>query len=107
MSDLPDPAGESDAVLAFIRERQVAVLSDAITSLEASSLEDLPRVVHAIHGALGSYQLHEAHELIANLAAVLARPDTSPEAARAAQSDTVAALRALQTSTLSGSETPA
>jgi HPt (histidine-containing phosphotransfer) domain-containing protein len=107
MSESPDPAEESDAVLAFIRERQASVLSDAITSLEASSVDDLPRVVHAIHGALGSYQLQDAHEQIASLAAFLAQPDTSPDAARAAQSSTVAALRAQQASTMSGSEAPA
>ena len=107
MSDSPDPAEESDAVLAFIHERQAAVLDDAIASLEASSLDDLPRVVHSIHGALGSYQLHDAHEQIASLAALLGRPDTSPDAARSAQSDTVAALRALQSSAMSGSEATA
>ena len=87
MSDSPDPAGESDAVLAFIRERQAAVLDDAIASLEASSVDDLPRVVHAIHGTLGSYQLHDAHELIAGLAALLAGPTRHPRP-RAARSRT-------------------
>jgi HPt (histidine-containing phosphotransfer) domain-containing protein len=94
MTETPDVETESDAVLAFIRANQVSVLSDSIDSLEASSLEDLPRTVHAIHGSLGSYQLHSAHEHIAALATLLADPTTSPEAARTAQLRTVAALRA-------------
>jgi phage I-like protein len=94
MTERPDVEVESDAVMAFIRANQASVLSDSIDSLEASSLEDLPRTVHAIHGSLGSYQLHSEHELIAALATLLAAPTTSPDAARTAQFETVAALRA-------------
>lgn len=93
MTDTPDVAAESDAVMAFIRENQGSVLRESITSLESSSLEDLPRTVHMIHGSLGSYQLHAAHEHIAALATLLADPATTPEAAHAAQLATVAALR--------------
>ena len=80
--------------MAFIREHQASVLMESIASLEASSLDDLPRTVHAIHGSLGSYQLQSAHEHIAALAQLLADPSTSPESAEAARRETVAALRA-------------
>jgi HPt (histidine-containing phosphotransfer) domain-containing protein len=107
MTESPDIAGESDAVMAFIRENQVSVLRQSIVSLEGSSLEDLPRTVHAIHGSLGSYQLHSAHEHIAALASVLADPTTSPAAATAARSQTVAALRAELPAPPTSSEHPA
>ena len=94
MTETPSLSVESDAVMAFIRENQASVLADSIASLEASSLEDLPRTVHAIHGSLGSYQLQSAHEHIAALAQLLADPATSPEAAEVARRETVAALRA-------------
>ena len=93
MTETPDLAAESDAVMAFIRENQASVLRESIVSLEASSLEDLPRTVHTIHGSLGSYQLYSAHEHIAALAKGLADPATTPEAARIARLDTVSALR--------------
>jgi hypothetical protein len=80
--------------MAFIRENQAPVLIDSIASLEASSLEDLPRTVHTIHGSLGSYQLHAADEHIAALATLLADSSTTPEAAEVARLETVAALRA-------------
>jgi HPt (histidine-containing phosphotransfer) domain-containing protein len=91
--------------MAFIRENQASVLQESIASLEASSLEDLPRTVHTIRGSLGSYQLHSAHEHIAALATVLAEPDTSPEAAAVAQSETVEALRVELTAVQARSET--
>lgn len=93
--------------MAFIRENQAPVLEDSITSLEASSLEDLPRTVHAIHGSLGSYQLHAAHEHIAALAALLKDPGTSHEAADAARRQTVEALRVELTELRARSETTA
>lgn len=80
--------------MAFIREHQASVLAESIASLEASSVEDLPRTVHAIHGSLGSYQLQSAHVHVAALAQLLADPGTSPEAAEVARDETVAALRA-------------
>jgi HPt (histidine-containing phosphotransfer) domain-containing protein len=104
MTDTPDLEAESDAVMAFIRENQMSVLSESIVSLEASSPEDLPRTVHAIHGSLGSYQLYAAHERIAALARVLADPATTPESARAAQVETVAALRSEEATLRAGSE---
>jgi len=107
MTESTDVAGESDAVMAFIRENQASVLRQSIVSLEDSSLEDLPRTVHAIHGSLGSYQLQSAHEHIAALAKVLADPTTSPAAATAAQRQTVAALRAELPAPLTSSEHPA
>jgi hypothetical protein len=60
--------------------------------------------VHAIHGSLGSYQLHSAHEHIAALARLLADPATSDEAAHDARAGTVAALREEQSALMSGSE---
>lgn len=107
MTETPGVAAESDAVMAFIRANQASVLRDSIVSLEASSLEDLPRTVHGIHGSLGSYQLHAAHEDIAALARLLADPATSPEAARAGQRQTVAALRAQLPAPPTSSEHPA
>ncbi len=86
MTDTPYLAVESDAVMAFIGENQASVLTSSIASLEASSLEDLPRTVHAVHGSLGSYQLHSAHEHIAALAQILADPNTSSAAALSARS---------------------
>lgn len=93
--------------MAFIRANQATVLGDSIGSLESSSLEDLPRVVHAIHGSLGSYQLHSAHEHIVALARLLADPTTSPEAARAAQLQVADVLRAQLPALLTASENPA
>lgn len=107
MTETPDIEGESDAVMAFIRENQVSVLRQSIVSLEDSSLEDLPRIVHAIHGSLGSYQLHSAHEHIAALTKVLADPTTSAAVATAAQRQTIAALRAELPAPLTSSEHPA
>ncbi len=104
MTESPDIEAESDAVMAFIRDNQATVLQESIATLDASSLDDLPRTVHAIHGSLGSYQLHSAHEHIAALAKVLADPATPPDTALAAQTRTVAALRAEQAVLLSGSE---
>lgn len=107
MTETPDIAAESDAVMAFIRENQASVLRDSIAALEASSLDDLPRTVHAIHGSLGSYQLHSAHEHIAALARLLADPTTSPDAAHAARMATVAALRTEMPMSEARSENPA
>lgn len=106
MTETPDLAAESDAVMAFIRENQASVLRESIVSLEASSQEDLPRTVHAIHGSLGSYQLYSAHEHIAALASVLADPTTTPEAARIACLGTVSALRLDLDALHAGSEQP-
>lgn len=97
MSSAPDVADESDAVLAFIRERQGDILAEAIASLESCSTDRLPAVVHAIHGTLGSYQLTEAHEAISALAHTLADPDTTSAQASTARDETVAALRELTT----------
>ena len=107
MTETPDPEGESDAVMAFIRENQASVLRESIVSLEASSLADLPRTVHAIHGSLGSYQLHSADGHIAALAKALADPSISPEDANDARLVTVAALRAELPATQARSEHPA
>ena len=90
--------------MAFIREHQASVLEESIASLEASSLEDLPRTVHTIHGSLGSYQLHSAHEHIAALAQLLADPSTTPASAEGARRDTVAALRRDLPAVRAGSE---
>lgn len=91
---MPSLSVESDAVMAFIRENQAPVLIASISSLEASSLEDLPRTVHTIHGSLGSYKLHSADKRVAALAQLLADPGISPGAAESARNETVDALRA-------------
>jgi hypothetical protein len=95
MSTTSDVGGESEAVLAFIRERQAEVMRDAIASLSSCSADELPSVVHSIHGTLGSYQLDEAHGNIAALARLLADPATTPVEAAAARATTVDALRRL------------
>jgi len=91
-------AVESDAVLAFIRDNQARVLSDAITELASASPEDLPKVVHAVYGSVGSYQLPEAHARIAELAAVLKDPTSSPGDTEAQRLRTIDALRTLEAS---------
>ncbi len=88
--------GESDAVLAFIREQQEAVLQRAIDELRSCPPADLRGVAHAVHGTLGSYQLDAAHEQIVTLSAVLADPSTTVEAAEEARARTVATLVSLQ-----------
>jgi len=91
-SDLP---GESEAVLAFIREHQAGVLRDAISSLESCSPDDLRSVVHSVHGTLGSYGLDSAHACITGLSTVLADPATTADAADRARLAAVETLRSV------------
>jgi hypothetical protein len=107
MSSSSDLAGESEAVLAFIRERQAGVLRDAISSLETSSPDDLRGVVHSVHGTLGSYGLHSAHACITELSLVLADPATTATAAEQARAAAVETLRAVATAHPAPSEAQA
>jgi len=91
-------APESEAVLAFIRERQAEVLADAIRQLSACSREDLPQVVHAVYGSVGSYQLTEAHDRIAALSAVLHDPTSTGADVDAAWAETLSSLEEMETS---------
>jgi hypothetical protein len=91
-------AVESDAVLAFIRDNQARVLSEAIDSISAASYGDLPQVVHAAYGSVGSYQLPEAHARIAELNALLKDPTTSVDAVEDQRLRTLDALRTLEAS---------
>lgn len=86
---------ESDAVLAFIREQQGTVLHDAIDKLATCDTTELPAVVHAIHGALGSYQLTEAAAEVGDLAVLLADPSTPAPTVEEARLATVTALRSV------------
>lgn len=95
MSASSDLTGESQAVLAFIRERQAGVLRDAISALESSSPDDLRGVVHSVLGTLGSYGLDSAHACISELSVLLADPATTPAAAEQARSTAVDALKAV------------
>lgn len=89
-------ADESDEVLAFIAERRGPVLRAAIVDLSEASYDDLPAVVHRLHGILGSYGLSTAHEQVAALAAVLADPQADPTEAEEARMRTVDTLRRLE-----------
>lgn len=91
-------AVESDAVLAFIRDNQARVLGDAIAAISTASYDELPQVVHAAYGSVGSYQLPEAHARIAELNALLKDPTTSVDAAQAQRLLTLDALRMLEAS---------
>lgn len=91
-------AVESDAVLAFIRENQARVLGDAIAHLSSASVDELPQVVHAAYGSVGSYQLPEAHARIAELADALKDPTTTVDAAEDQRLRTIDALRSLEAS---------
>lgn len=91
-------APESEAVLAFIRERQAEVLAEAVRQLSTCSRDDLPQVVHAISGSVGSYQLTEAHARIADLSAVLKDPASTGADVEAQWSLTLSALREMETS---------
>lgn len=84
--------------MAFIRERQAEVLAEAVRQLSACSRDDLPQVVHAISGSVGSYQLTEAHERIAALSAVLHDPASTGADVDTAWADTLSALREMETS---------
>jgi hypothetical protein len=89
-------SGESEAVLAFMREQGAAVLRRAIADVESCPAERLPEVAHAWKGTLGSYQLDAAHDLVAELQDVVRDPDTTPDEATAARARTVAGLLALE-----------
>ena len=82
--------------MAFIRGRRAQVLSDAIAQLSTSALGDLPSVVHATLGNVGSYQLDSAYAAITDLAAVLNDPHAGPEQAEARRTSTLAILRGLE-----------
>jgi hypothetical protein len=97
VSHPPDVEAESDAVLAFIRGQQAGVLDNAIGQLAACAPEDLPAVVHAIHGTLGSYRLDDAHQAVASLSTTLHAPDSSPADIEEARLSTVDTLRRLAT----------
>lgn len=89
---------ESDAVLAFIRERQVEVLSRAIAEIEQSSEDDLTAAVHAAKGTVGSYQLDDAFAVIARLWEVVSDPTADGAARLAARSSSVIELRDIEKS---------
>ncbi len=93
--------------MAFIRENQASVLRDSIASLEASSLDDLPRTVHAIHGSLGSYQLHSRTSTSQPSRRCSPTRPPRPSSASLAQRETVVALRAELATLQAGSEQPA
>lgn len=87
---------ESDAVQAFIRERQAAVLATAIEELRDCALVDLPEVAHRAAGTVGSYQLTTAHAVISDLRAVLSDPNSAGGSIEQARLATVAALQDIE-----------
>ena len=80
-------------MLAFIRERQSDVLAEAIDSLTTSTHDDLPQVIHAAYGTVGSYRLDAAHAAISDLAAIVSDPQSTGADIEAARVVTVDALR--------------
>jgi hypothetical protein len=93
MSNAPET--ESDAVLAFMRERQSAVLADSIAQLSSCSRVELPAVLHALHGTVGSYQLADAQERIVSLRSLLAEGAPEDDIERA-WAGTIEALRQIE-----------
>ena len=91
------PAAETDAVLAFMRERRAQVLSTAIDQVASSSLTDLPAAVHAALGNVGSYQLDAAYAALTDLSLVTSDPASSSDRIETTRAATVTALRALET----------
>ena len=94
---MTNPEAESGAVLAFIRERQAEVLGGAISQLSECSIADLPAVLHKASGSVGSYQLEEAHALLAELSGVVSDPTATQADIEEARARTVDALRATGT----------
>lgn len=92
-------AHESEAVQAFIRERQAAVLAEAIHQLSTCSRAQLPEVAHAVAGSVGSYQLHTAYERIADLRSVVDDTTSTGADVDSAWTTTLEALRALEAGT--------
>jgi hypothetical protein len=70
-----------------------AGLDNAIVQLSTCTPEDLPDVVHAIHGTLGSYRLDEAHAAVAAMSARMKAPAASAADAEAARQETLETLR--------------
>lgn len=91
-------AVESDAVLAFIRDNQRRVLSEAITQIAGASRGELRPVVHAAYGSVGSYQLPEAHAHIARLAGALKDPSLTDSDVDDERARTLDGLRLLEAS---------
>ena len=94
------PGAESDAVMAFIRERQSEVLADAVRQLSECSRDQLRPVVHAIYGSVGSYQLDDAHAAIAALSEVLHDPAATDADVDRAWANTLTTLKSMETSSL-------
>ena len=89
-------APESEAVLAFIRERQPEVLAEAIRQLSTCTRDELPAVAHAVAGNVGSYQLTEAHAQVMSLRRVVGAPESTADQIDAEWSRTLTVLRALE-----------
>jgi hypothetical protein len=87
--------------MAFMRDRRSQVLAAAIDQIADSSPAELPAVVHAALGNVGSYQLDAAYAVITDLSAVVRDPAAGPEQVESARSSAVAALRPLQEDTTS------
>lgn len=89
-------AAESDAVLAFIRDRQGQVLADGIRQLTGCPPDELADVAHAVSGALGSYQLAEAYDAVMRLRSVLDDPGSSQADIALARESTLTDLLRVQ-----------
>jgi hypothetical protein len=84
--------------MAFIRERQPAVLAEAIDQLSSCSRDELRQVVHSVYGTLGSYHLNAAHEEVAALSEVLHESTSTGADIDAAWQRAITALRSMETS---------
>lgn len=94
MTDAP----ESDAVLAFIRERQGEVLAEAVRQMATCSTEERAAVAHAVSGSLGSYQLTDAYDRVMAVRAMLEDDTASSTDVDGAWEAAVDTLRTMETS---------
>jgi hypothetical protein len=86
---------ESEAVLAFMREHQPAVLDGAIAEISSCPTDDLPRVAHAWLGTLGSYRLDDAAAAVAGLQDAVREPGATPSGMDRARSEALVVLRSI------------
>ena len=93
---------ESDAVQAFIRERQAEVLASAIADIQRAPLVELRAALHTADGTVGSYQLEAAHSAIAEARAVAADPGSSDDEVERARQTALDRLTTLARDLASG-----
>ena len=62
-------ANETDSIQRFIRDRQLTLVLRAIATMTTAPADELAFQLHRLAGSLGSYQLHAASTLLAQLEA--------------------------------------